>query len=99
MQLLTQNQSQTMLEVQPTLTHLQALFQYQGDVESEASHNALVTLNDLLLSEASVAAYQECYVGVALLYTLALLPLLALSRRDTAPARSVARAVKVHSEQ
>jgi MFS family permease len=99
MQLLTQNQSQTMLEVQPTLAHLQALFQHQGDVESEASHNALSTLNDLLLSEASVAAYQECYVGVALLYTLALLPLLALRRRDTAPARSAARVVKARSER
>jgi DHA2 family multidrug resistance protein len=99
MQLLTQNQSQAMLEVQPTLTDLQALFQHQGDVESEASHNALVALNDLLLSEASVAAYQECYVGVALLYMLALLPLLALRRRDTAPARSVTRVAKARSER
>ena len=84
-QMLDQEQSQHMLEVSPVLDRLQALFWLQGDGGEMAAYKAMATLNNQLQTHAEVRAYQECYLGLALLYGALLLPVWALHRRYTVP--------------
>ena len=84
-QLLDQEQSQHMLEVSPVLDRLQALFWFQGDDGEMAAYKAMAALNHQLHTRAEVRAYQECYVGLALLYVALLFPVWALHRRYTVP--------------
>lgn len=85
MQLLDQEQSQHMLEVSPIHDHLHALFQFEGDGSEMAAYKALATLNDQLHTHAAVQAYQECYLALAMLYVVLLLPVWAMQRRYTVP--------------
>ncbi len=85
MQLLAQEQSQHMLEVSPILDRLHAVFQLSGDWSGMAGYKAMATLNHRLHTHAAVRAYQECYLGLALLYVALLLPVSALHRRYTEP--------------
>ncbi|MCZ6872482.1 MAG: DHA2 family efflux MFS transporter permease subunit [bacterium] len=85
MQLLAEEQGQHMLEVQPMLDRLQALFHARGDRSEMAGYKAIATLNNRLQTAAAVRAYQECYIGMALLYVALLLPVLALHRRYAVP--------------
>jgi EmrB/QacA subfamily drug resistance transporter len=87
-QLLAQEQSQHMLEVKPILDRLQALFHNLDGLTGMAGYKAMAVLNDRLHTEAAVRAYQECYIGLALLYAARLLPVLILHRRYTMPART-----------
>lgn len=89
-QILAQTQSQHGLEVAPTLHRLQALFRSRGDSHDAAAHKAEAVLNGRMWTEATVAAYQECFGGLAILYACAFVPLLALRRRYTQPVRSPA---------
>ena len=68
------------------LDRLQALFYAWGDRSEMAGYKAMATLNNRLRTAAAVRAYQECYIGIALLYVLLFLPVLTLHRRDAAPA-------------
>ena len=88
MQLLAQEQSQQMLAVQPLLDRLQALFHVWGDRTEMAGYRAMATLNNRLHTAAAVRAYQECYIGMALLYVILCLPVLALHRRYAAPVQA-----------
>ena len=85
-QWLAQEQSQHMLEVSPMLDGLYALFQGRGDGNEMAEYKAMATLHNRLHMHAAARAYQECYVGLALLYAILLLPIWALHRRYTLPA-------------
>ncbi len=89
MQLLAQEQSQHMLEVQPMLDRLQALFHAWGERSEMAGYKAMATLNNRLHTAAAVRAYQECYIGMALLYVALLLPVLALHRRYAVPGQAL----------
>ena len=50
-----------------------------------ASYKAMATLNNRLFTQAAVRAYQECYLGLALIYMALLVPVWALNRRYTVP--------------
>ncbi len=84
-QLLAQEQSQHMLKVPPILDRLHTLFEFRGDGREMARYKAMATLNRRLHTEAAVQAYQECYLGLALLYGVLLIPVWALHRRYTVP--------------
>ncbi len=79
-----------MLEVSPILDRLQTLFQFRGDGSEIAGYKAMATLNRRLHTAAAVRAYQECYLGLALLYVALLLPVWALHRRYTVPMQALA---------
>ncbi|MDH3603110.1 MAG: DHA2 family efflux MFS transporter permease subunit [Candidatus Tectomicrobia bacterium] len=85
MQLLAQEQSQNMLEVQPVLDRLHALFYVWGDRSEMAEYKAMATLNQRLHTAAVLRAYQECYIGMALIYMVLFLPVVALQRRYAVP--------------
>lgn len=89
MQLLAQEQSQHMLEVQPMLDRLHMLFRAWGDRSEMARYKAIATLNNRLHTEAAVQAYQECFIGMALLYTALFLPVVALQRRYAVPVQAL----------
>ena len=88
MQLLAQEQSQHMLEVQPTLDRLHTLFSVWGDRSETAQYKAMATLNQRLHTAAVLRAYQECYIGMALIYIVLFLPVVALQRRYAIPVRA-----------
>jgi hypothetical protein len=50
-----------------------------------ATHKAMAVLNSRLHTEADLRAYQECYLGLALLYVLLLMLVWELHRRYTLP--------------
>lgn len=85
-QLLDQEQSQHMLEVQPILDRLRELFHAGGDPSEMAAYKAMATLGHRLHTAAAVRAYQECYIGMALIYILLCLPVLSLPQRYAVPA-------------
>jgi DHA2 family multidrug resistance protein len=85
MQLLAQEQSQHMLEVQPILDRLHTLFADWGDGSEMAEYKAMATLNQELYTAAVLRSYQECYIGMALIYMVLFLPVLALQRRYAVP--------------
>jgi DHA2 family multidrug resistance protein len=85
MERLDQNQSVISAELEPALRHLHGQFLQQGDFDAEAGDKALQTLYEQLRLQATVSAYQECFLGLALLYAFAFLPLLGLGRRYAAP--------------
>lgn len=87
-QLLAQEQSQHMLEVQPILDRLQALFHVWGDRSDMAAYKAMATLGHRLHTAAAVRAYQECYIGMALIYIILFVPVLALPRLYAVPAQT-----------
>ena len=84
-QLLAQAQSQHTLEVQPILDRLYDLFQFQGDWQGMAAHKAMAVINGRLHTEAALRAYQECYLGLALIYAALLLLVWGLHRRYATP--------------
>ncbi len=85
-QLLAQEQSQHMLELEPMVDRLHGLFLTLGDVAGMAQYKAMAVLNERLHTQAAVLAYQECYLGLALLYALLCVPVLLLHRSYTVPA-------------
>ena len=89
-QLLAQAQGQQYLEVTPTLERLREMFHAHGEVQAMAAYKAEAMLNHRMWTEAAVRAYQECFVGFALLYVAILVPLLAIGRRYTRPRRAIA---------
>lgn len=93
-QLLAQHQSQHLLEVEPVLDRLAWLFRAQGESEAMAAYKAQATLNTRMRTEATVLSYQECYLGLAVLYAGALVPLLGIARRYTEPSRAAAAAAE-----
>ena len=84
-QLLAQEQSQHMLELEPMVDRLHGLFLTLGDVAGMAQYKAMAILNERLHSQAAVLAYQECYLGLAFFYALLCIPVLLLHRHYTVP--------------
>jgi hypothetical protein len=80
-QLLSQAQSQHPLEVAPLLDRLHNLFTLEGDWPEMVEHKALAVLNHRFHTEATMQAYQECYLGLAFLYVLLFIPVGMLPRR------------------
>ncbi|WP_179131576.1 hypothetical protein, partial [Candidatus Entotheonella palauensis] len=73
------------VEFSPVLDRLYTQFGLWGDGRDVAMHKAMATLNNRLHTHAAVRAYQECYLGLALLYAALLLPVWAMHRRYTVP--------------
>ncbi len=84
-QFLAQEQSQHTLEIAPVLDHLYRLWLGQGDWPGLASHKAMALLSGQLHTEAALRAYQECYLGFALLYVLLVFLVWGLPQRYTVP--------------
>jgi MFS family permease len=93
-QMLSQAQSQQPLEVEPVVAGLVALFRFEEDWSVMAEHKALAVLNERLHTEAAMRAYQDCYLGLAVLYVLLLIPVWLLHRRYTVPGLALPAAAK-----
>lgn len=84
-QALAQEQSQHTLEIAPILDRLYHLWLGQGDWSGLAAHKAMALLSGQLHTEAALRAYQECYLGFALLYVLLVFLVWGLHPRYTVP--------------
>lgn len=84
-QILSEAQTQQPIEVGPVIDGLSSLFHFQGAWNLLASHKALAILNERQQIEAAMRAYQDCYLGLAALYVLLLIPVWLINRRYTSP--------------
>jgi hypothetical protein len=80
--------------VEPVVAGLVALFRFEEDWSVMAEHKALAVLNERLHTEAAMRAYQDCYLGLAVLYVLLLIPVWLLHRRYTVPGLALPAAAK-----
>ena len=84
-QLLSQWQSQQPVEVDSVFAKLNGLFRLQGNWDGIASYKALAVMSDQVHTAAALQAYQECYLGMSLLYGLMLIPVCLLQRQYAMP--------------